>query len=61
MRLDVCSICKKAIKDFSQFLEIGFGIPQPQYVLCKDCGQPLIEFLEAHGLKAFTYREPKTT
>lgn len=51
MRADICSICKKQIKDFDQFLVIGYGSPQPLYTLCSQCGMPVIDLLERHGLQ----------
>jgi hypothetical protein len=48
-----CSICKKKITNFKRYLEIGYGFPQPEYRLCAQCGKPVIELLEKHGLKSF--------
>ena len=52
-----CVIYKKAINDFNHYLTIGYGIPLPLYSVCDKCGQPVIAFLEAHGLSSFTAQQ----
>jgi hypothetical protein len=49
-----CVICQKAIKDFDHYLTVGYGIPLPLYSICDRCGQPIIAFLQEHGLSSFT-------
>jgi hypothetical protein len=52
-----CDVCKRRIKDFDHYVEVGYGIPLPQYTICEECAGPIIDFLEAHGLQSFSDKQ----
>lgn len=56
-RLDHCAICQQQILEFTHFVTIGYGYPDPQYALCHDCAAPIILLLKESDLPSLAESE----